>query len=161
MALLKIFLRANVAVGVKRRHRGADRAVQIQVQQVLLQQQQAARQAQLVGLFAQDTEHFLGAVNADDIIPCLGQHQGQIAGAAAQIGQDAVCDAVGLQLVGNIAVKRVIVSLAVELVVEIGKLVVGHRSVLCLGVMLASSSARSSSMPSPFSALVSTTPWQP
>ena len=94
--LLKIFLRANVAVGVKRRHRGADRAIQVQVQQVLLQQQQAARQAQLVGLFAQDTEHLLGAVNADDIIPCLGQHQGQIAGAAAQVGQDAVCDAVGL-----------------------------------------------------------------
>ncbi len=62
----------------------------------------SARKAQLFGLIPHNTEHLLGLVDADDIIARLGQHQGQLPGSAAQIGQDAVPDAVGIQLLPDV-----------------------------------------------------------
>lgn len=57
-------------------------------------------------------------VNADHIVPSLGQHQGQLAGAAAEICHNAILDAVGFQLPGHIGEQRIIISCAVELVIK-------------------------------------------
>ena len=59
-------------------------------------QQQTPGQAQLIRLFTQDAQHLLRPVDTDDIIACLSQHQRQIPGAAAKVGQNAVPDAVSL-----------------------------------------------------------------
>ena len=117
----------DVVERVKSGHRTPDGAVEVELEQVLLQEQELARKAQLFGLVPNDAEHLLGLVDADHIVARLGQHQGQFPGTAAQVRQDAVPDAVGLQLAVDVAVKGVVVGLAVELIVKIGKFVVSHR----------------------------------
>ena len=78
------------------------------------------------GLIAHNAEHLLGLVNADHIIARLREHQRQLTGAAAKVGKDAVVDAVLLELCMDVGIQGIVISLAVEFIVEIGKFVVGH-----------------------------------
>ena len=116
----------DVVEGVEGGHRTPDGAVEVELEQVLPQKKQAAGKAQLLRLVPDDAEHLLRLVDADHIVARLGQHQGQFPGTAAQICHDAVPDAVGFQLAVDVAVKSVVVGLAVELIVKIGKFVVSH-----------------------------------
>lgn len=86
----------------------------------------AAGKSQLLGLIPHHTEHLLRLIDADHIVACLRQHQGQFPGAAAKVGYNAVMDAVGFQLCMDLAVQGVVVRFAVEFIVEIGKFVVSH-----------------------------------
>ena len=112
--------------GIKGRYRRADGTVEIQLEQVLPQQQQSTGKPQLLGLIPHHAEHLLRLIDADHIVACLRQHQGQFPGATAKVGYNAVMDAVGFQLCMDLAVQGVVVRFAVEFIVEIGKFVVSH-----------------------------------
>ena len=116
----------DVVEGIKGRYRCPDGAVEIQLEQILPEQQQAAGKPQLLGLIPHHAEHLLRLVDADHIVACLRQHQGQFPGAAAKVGYNAVMDAVGFQLCMDLAVQGIVVRFAVEFIVEIGKFVVSH-----------------------------------
>ena len=93
----------DVVIGIESGNRGADGPVQVQLQKVLAQQHGVGqRQAKGIGFVPQDAEHLFRNVNADHIVPSLGQHQGQLAGAAAEICHNAILDAVGFQFPGHI-----------------------------------------------------------
>ena len=116
----------DVVEGIKGRYRCPDGAVKIQLEQILPEQQQTAGKPQLLSLIPHHAEHLFRLVDADHIIARLGEHQGQFAGATAKVGKDAVMDAVSVQLFADMGIENVVVGLAVELIVKIRKLVVGH-----------------------------------
>ena len=116
----------DVVVGVEGGHSAPDGAEQVQVQDVLPEQKQPLGDAQLVRLFPQNGQHLLRLVHPDHVVACLGEHQRQIAGAAPQVRHDAVGHAMGVQLSFHISIQRVVVRLAVQLVVKVGKFVVSH-----------------------------------
>ena len=116
----------DVVEGVKGGYRCPDGAVEIQLEQVLPQQQQPTGKPQLLGFIPHHAEHLLRLVDADHIVTRLCQHQGQFPGAAAKVGYNAIVDAVGFQLCMDLAVQGVVVCLAVEFIVKIGKFVVSH-----------------------------------
>ena len=88
----------DVVEGIKGGYRRPDGAVKIQLEQILPEQQQTAGKSQLLGLIPHHAEHLLRLIDADHIVACLRQHQGQFPGAAAKVGYNAVMDAVGFQL---------------------------------------------------------------
>ena len=112
--------------GIKGGHRAPDGAVQIQFEQILPEQQQFAGKPQLLGFVPHHAEHLFRLVDADHIITRLSEHQGQFAGAAAKVGKDAVMDTVGVQLFADMGIEGIVIGLAVELIVKIRKLVIGH-----------------------------------
>ena len=116
----------DVIERIKGGDRSPDGAVQVQLEQVLPQEQQLAGQTQLFRLIPDNAEHLLGLVNADHIIPGLGQHQGQLPRAAAKVSQNAVPDAVGVQLVLDVLIQGVVVRCPVEFIVKVCKFVVCH-----------------------------------
>ena len=116
----------DVVEGIKGRYRRANGTVEIQLEQVLPQQQQPTGKPQLLGFIPHHAEHLFRLVYADHIVARLRQHQGQLPGAAAKVGHNAVMDAVGFQLCMDLAVQGVVVCLAVEFIIKIGKFVVSH-----------------------------------
>ena len=95
-------------------------------QDVLPEQQQPVGNAQLLGLFPQNGQHLLRLVHPDHVVARLGEHQRQIAGAAAQVRHNAIVHAVGVHLLFYISIQRIIVRLAVQLVVKVGEFIVSH-----------------------------------
>ena len=116
----------DMVEGIEGGHSTPDGAVEVELEQVLLQQQQPARKAQLFGFVPHDAEHLLRLVDADHIIARLGQHQGQLTRAAAQVCQDAVRNAVGGQLLVDMGIEGIVVGFPVEFIVEVGKFIVSH-----------------------------------
>ena len=116
----------DMVEGIEGGHSTPDGAVEVELEQVLLQQQQPARKAQLFGFVPHDAEHLLRLVDADHIIARLGQHQGQLTRAAAQVCQDAIRDAVGGQFLVDMGIEGIVVGFSVEFIVEVGKFIVSH-----------------------------------
>lgn len=95
----------DVVEGIEGRHRTPDGAVEVKLEQILLQKQQLAGKAQLFRLIPHNTEHLLGLIDADHIIARLCQHQGQLPCSTTQIGQNAIPDIVGIQFLPDLLIK--------------------------------------------------------
>ena len=74
----------------------------------------------------EDFENICRPYGCQKVVARLRQHQGQFPGTTAKVGHNAVVDAVGFQLCMDLAVQGVVVCLAVEFIVKIGKFVVSH-----------------------------------